>query len=55
MSDKEEIEELKAKLEQVELNTRNGCLGLTFKGCAWLIGVFFLFAVFAYALDTIIS
>ena len=53
MNDKEEIEELKAKLKQIEVNTRNGCLGHFYKGCAWLVGVFILFAVFAYALDTI--
>ena len=50
---KEEVEELKTKLNEIELNTRNGCLGHFYKGCAWLVGVFILFAVFAYALDTI--
>ena len=50
MNDKEEIEELKAKLKQIEVNTRKGCFSKSLNGCALLVGLFFLFAFVALVL-----
>tara|TARA_B100000575_G_scaffold287100_1_gene284869 strand:+ start:891 stop:1049 length:159 start_codon:yes stop_codon:yes gene_type:complete len=52
MSEKEEIEELKTKLEQIEVNTRKGCFIKSLNGCAWLVGLFFLFAIVAAIFDS---